>query len=123
MKEVLVAIAVVLFGAFGVGYIIDAIQAKNTVDTITEKAENIGSEPIITDQEAKIEFVSGCVGESQGLDSNSAYCTCMYERLREVYSVNQLLNISLTMTDTELQAFMQPYATRCARETWGVELL
>lgn len=123
MKNALVIIAVVLFGAFGVGYIIDAVLTKEAVREIKNRANNPTSQPVITDAEAKQEFVYGCTTTAQGIDGANVYCVCLYDELREVYSVNQLLNISLNKSEAELEEFMTPYANRCMYQTWGVEEL
>lgn len=120
MKNALVIIAVVLFGAFGVGYIIDAVLTKEAVRKIENRANNPTSQPIITDAEARAEFVNGCVIEGVGIDGVQIYCTCMYDELRQIYSVNQLINLALNSSEAELESIMAPHVDGCVQETWNV---
>lgn len=117
MKNVLLTIVVAVVALFGVGYAIDAIQAKNAVDTIQSASEDKSSKPLMTESEARAEFMGGC--DTGQLTNQTSYCECVYREMRKVSTINELANDGLTMSASQIEAKYAKQIDRCVTEIYG----
>lgn len=123
MKKTIGIVLGVIVGIFSATYLVDAVFTKQAVDEIERRATTTNSQPLLSEAEAKQEFTSGCLQSGYGIDGIESYCSCLYTQLRLTYSINQLANMGLTYSESEIEQAMSNQVAYCARTTWGVDLL
>lgn len=111
MKNVIIFIAIIA-SILGGRYLVDAVITKQTVDNLS----NPSSTPVITESEARAEFMSGC--NTNEFEMQSDYCVCVYDQIREKSTVNQIVNDGLTLTETEMQTKYENEIDYCINQTY-----
>jgi hypothetical protein len=98
-------------------YVYGAIQTKQTVDSL----KNPAAQPLISDAQARSEFMSGCDTNAYYLQNE--YCQCMYDEIREVSTVNELINDGLSLNQEQMESKYSQQINYCLTTIYeGVEL-
>lgn len=91
IKAIVVALVIIAGGS----YAYKAITVERQVASITSAAERPSSTPLLTDAEARAEWMSGC--NDPTITGMTEYCTCSYNEIRETYSINEMINFGVTL--------------------------
>jgi hypothetical protein len=114
LKTVLIVIAL-LSAPYAVRYAIDAVQTKEQVRQIEQRADDPTSESVIDPVAAKEEWMSSCDdGTLNGANfSQTTYCGCTFDLIVQEKGLNWVANIGLNGTEAEIKAAIEPFANRC----------
>ena len=96
MRNITTYIGIVL-AFLVVSYLFTAVRTDLTVRDINNRANDPTSEPIISEAEARKEFMIGC--DTDEIYLQGAYCGCVYERIVKAYGVNKFLSDTLQYGD------------------------
>jgi len=112
MKKTLVIIVLTLAMLGLVGYLLEAIQTKQYVDSLS----NTNTSSVLSESEAKASFMEGC--NTNEFTKQSEYCECTYEQIRNNTSINQLINDGLTLTNEQMQVKYENEISYCLRKVY-----
>lgn len=114
LKTVLIVIAL-LSAPYAVRYAIDAVQTKEQVRQIEQRADDPTSKSVIDPVAAKEEWMSSCDDSTlNGANFNqTTYCGCTFDLIVQEKGLNWIANIGLNGTEAEIKAAVEPYANRC----------
>lgn len=117
LKTVLVVIAL-LSVPYVVRYAIDAVQTKEQVRQIEQRADDPNSKPLMDVAEGRKEWMSGCDdGTLNGANFNqTTYCGCAYDLMVQEKGLNWIANTGLNSTDAEMKEAFRPYSEQCVNQ-------
>lgn len=113
-KTILIVV-MLLSAPYAVRYAIDAVQTREQVRQIEQRADDPTSKSVLDPTAAKEEWMQGCdTGEYTGANFNqTTYCGCTFDLLVQEKGLNWVANMGLNGTDAEIKAAVEPYANRC----------
>lgn len=114
--KTLASILIFVVVAAGARYLVGAVITQEQVRQVEQRASDPKSQPVVSEETIRAEFMSTCdVGSTPGLDQTE-YCTCTFEILVEEKGINWMINLGLKGTDAEIEAVVMPVAERCVNE-------
>ncbi len=117
--KILLTIAIIfLVIPAGFRYAVDAVQTKEKVRQIEQRADDPNSKSVIDPIAAKKEWMSSC--DDNTLDGanfdQTTYCTCTFDLIVKEKGLNWVANMGLNGTEAEIRAAVEPYANQCLEQ-------
>lgn len=114
----LVIIVIGLGSYFGGRFLVQALFTQYNINQAVSKADDPNSTPVISNEEARKEFDSGClaVNYSGANFDQGKYCTCVFDSLVQAKGLNWMIKAGLNADDPAIQGEILPYATQCVRQ-------
>lgn len=114
----IVVIAIALGAYFGGRFLMQAVITQFQINQAVSGANDPNSTPVVATENAKQEFMAGCMGaDLSGTQFNQQqYCGCTYDILEKTKGVNWILKAGLNAQDPAIQAEILPATTECLRQ-------
>ena len=114
----IVVIAIALGAYFGGRFLMQAVITQFQLNQAVSRSTDPNSEPVVSTEEAKQQFIAGCMGtDLSGSGFNQQqYCGCTYDILENTKGVNWILKAGLNAQDPSIQAEIVPATTECLRQ-------